>query len=134
MSRRIELTERLCTKGIIAVVRAADSEQLEDVARALLTGGVDCIEITMTTPNALEVIAACRRSLPDEALIGVGSVTDAPTARQAVAAGAQFLLSPIFKREIVDVAHQADLPAVPGCFTPTEIRCATDAGADMVKV
>jgi 2-dehydro-3-deoxyphosphogluconate aldolase/(4S)-4-hydroxy-2-oxoglutarate aldolase len=135
MSSRAEATERLCEKGIIAVVRARspDPAGLIDVAKALLAGGVDCIEITMTTPNALEVIGACRRAV-GEAMIGAGSVLDAETARAAVEAGAQFVVSPIFSPGIIEAAHAADLPAVPGCFSPTEILHATVAGADMVKV
>ena len=133
MSGRAEAVGRLCEKGIVAVVRAPSSDQLIEVAQALLRGGVDCIEITMTTPNALEVIAACREAV-GEAMIGVGSVLDAATAEAAIEAGAQFVVSPIFQPQIVDAAHAADLPAVPGCFTPTEILAATDAGADLVKV
>ena len=133
MSGRAEAVGRLCEKGIVAVVRAPSSDQLIEVARALLRGGVDCIEITRTTPNALRVIAACREAV-GEAMIGVGSVLDAATAEAAIEAGAQFVVSPIFQPQIVDAAHAADLPAVPGCFTPTEILAATDAGADLVKV
>ncbi len=133
MADRETAARRLCEKGIVAVVRTTGSEQLIEVARALLQGGVDCIEITMTTPNALKVISDCRSSLA-EAMIGVGSVLSADVARDAIDAGAQFVVSPIFKTEIIDAAHAADLPCVPGCFTPTEIITATDAGADMVKV
>ncbi len=133
MPDRPKAVERLCGKGIVAVVRARSSDQLIDVAKALLAGGVDCIEITMTTPSALEVIAACREAVGD-ALIGVGSVLDAETAQAAIRAGARFVVSPIFHAGIIEAAHQADLPAVPGCFTPTEILHATNAGADMVKV
>ena len=125
--------QRLCDKGIVAVVRASSSEQLLEVSKALLAGGVECIEITMTTPNALKVISDCRASLP-AAMIGVGSVLNSQVAREAIDAGAQFVVSPIFKTEIIDTAHAADLPVVPGCFTPTEIITATDAGADIIKV
>ena len=105
-----------------------------EVAAALLDGGVDCIEITMTTPGALGAIERCRRALDQTALIGVGSVLDAATAEKAIQAGAQFVVSPIFDEQILRAAHAADLPAVPGAFSPTEILRATNAGADMVKV
>ncbi|MFP3937457.1 MAG: bifunctional 4-hydroxy-2-oxoglutarate aldolase/2-dehydro-3-deoxy-phosphogluconate aldolase [Phycisphaerae bacterium] len=134
MSNRDSFCRRLCDKGVVAVVRASGSEQLLEVARALLAGGVDCIEITMTTPNALEVISNCRKELGDEALVGVGSTLSADVARSAVDAGAQFVVSPIFKREIVEAAHAADLPCVPGAFTPTEVQTAYESGADIVKV
>jgi len=133
MSRIAEATDRLCDKGIVAVVRAKSSGQLIDVARSLLAGGVDCIEITMTTPNALEVIRQCRQAVAG-AMIGVGSVLDAATAEAAIQAGAQFVVSPIFDPAVVAKAHQHDVPVVPGCFTPTEICAATVAGADLVKV
>jgi 2-dehydro-3-deoxyphosphogluconate aldolase/(4S)-4-hydroxy-2-oxoglutarate aldolase len=130
---RAERVERLCEKGIVAVVRADSGEQLIDVAGALLAGGVDCIEITMTTPNALEVIRDCRQAV-DGALIGVGSVLDAATAAKAIEAGAQYVVSPITDPAVIEAAHEADLPCVPGAFTPTEIHGATRAGADIVKV
>lgn len=131
---RNSAVERLCRKGIVAVVRAKSSGQLIDVTKALVTGGVDCVEITMTTPNALEVIAACRKAMGDSAMIGVGSVLSAKVANEAIAAGAQFVVAPIFKAEIIAAAHKADMPCVPGAFTPTEILLATEAGADLVKV
>ncbi len=91
MSKVSEATDRLCDKGIVAIVRARSSGQLIDVARGLLAGGVDCIEITMTTPNALEVIRQCRKSVAG-AMIGVGSVLDpATTAAAWIASGAKTL-------------------------------------------
>jgi 2-dehydro-3-deoxyphosphogluconate aldolase/(4S)-4-hydroxy-2-oxoglutarate aldolase len=134
MAGRTVSVQRLCDKGIIAVVRAKSGEQLIEVAGALRSGGVDCIEITMTTPNALKVIADCRKAMGQTALIGVGSVLDAATARKAIAAGAQFVVSPIFSPEVIAAAHDADLPCVPGALTPTEIVNAANAGADLVKV
>ncbi len=134
MSDRKAVVGRLCARGVIAVVRADSSEQLLGVARALVEGGVDCIEITMTTPDALETIRRCRAALADEALVGVGSVLDHATAAGAIQAGAQFVVSPIFNEQVVRAAHQAKVPAVPGAFTPTEIVTAANAGADMVKV
>ncbi|MGA2265204.1 MAG: bifunctional 4-hydroxy-2-oxoglutarate aldolase/2-dehydro-3-deoxy-phosphogluconate aldolase [Phycisphaerae bacterium] len=133
MADRAAAVRRLCDKGVVAVVRAASSEQLLDVAKALLAGGVECIEITMTTPNALKVISDCRAAVP-EAMVGVGSVLDAPTAQRAIAAGAQFVVSPVFNPQVVAAAHLADLPVIPGALTPTEILTAANAGADIVKV
>ena len=133
MPNRQEATRRLCDRGIVAVVRADSSEQLIDVAAALLAGGVDCIEITMTTPNALEVIAACSKAVGG-AMVGVGSVLDADTARAALDAGAQFVVGPVFNAEVIAAAHAAGAAAVPGCLTPTEMVNATRAGADLVKV
>ncbi len=131
---RASAVERLCRTGVIAIVRAKNSDQLIDVAKALLAGGVDCIEITMTTPNALAVIADCRKTLGDKAFIGVGSVLNAKVAREALAAGAQYVISPIFKKEVIDAAHEGGAPCIPGAFTPTEILAAWEAGADAAKV
>jgi 2-dehydro-3-deoxyphosphogluconate aldolase / (4S)-4-hydroxy-2-oxoglutarate aldolase len=133
MPKRQDILERMCEKGVVAVVRASSSEQLLDVGKALLDGGVDCIEITMTTPNALEVIAACTQELP-QALVGVGSVLDQKTAARAIEAGARFVVSPVTRAEVIEEAHRAGLPCVPGALTPTEILTASDLGADMVKV
>ena len=126
--------ERLCEKGVIAVVRADSSEQLLEVAQALLAGGVDCIEITMTTPDALATIRRCREAMAPAALIGVGSVLSPAAAAEALSAGAQFVVSPIFDARIIRTAHDAGAPALPGAFSPTEILAATNAGADIVKV
>ena len=104
------------------------------VAEAIAEGGVTAIEVTMTTPNALAVIEDVSRQLGDAVVVGVGSVLDAETTRRAVDAGARYVVSPVFKREIVDEAHRLGVPAMPGCFTPTEILAATEAGADIVKV
>jgi 2-dehydro-3-deoxyphosphogluconate aldolase/(4S)-4-hydroxy-2-oxoglutarate aldolase len=125
--------ERLCDKGVIAIVRSPSSDQLLEVAAALLRGGVDCIEITMTTPGALKVISECRSALMG-AMIGVGSVLDGHMAREAIKAGAQFVISPAFSPEVIEAAHASDLPVIPGAFSPTEILNATAAGADIVKV
>lgn len=133
MPDRAAAVERLCDKGVVAVVRAASGAQLVDVAKALLAGGVECVEITMTTPNALQVIRDCRSAVP-QAMVGVGSVLDADVACQAIEAGAQFVVSPIFDPQIISAAHAADLPVVPGAMTPTEIHNATRTGADIVKV
>ena len=134
MPNRTESAERLLARGCIAVVRADSSEQLMGVGKALLAGGVDCIEITMTTPNALAVIEQSRAEFGDDAFVGVGSVMNADVARDALAAGAQFVVSPIFDPATLEAAHAADAPCVPGCLTPNEIIAATNAGADAVKV
>jgi 2-dehydro-3-deoxyphosphogluconate aldolase/(4S)-4-hydroxy-2-oxoglutarate aldolase len=133
MSDRQAVLDRLCNKGVVAVVRASDSGQLLQVAQALLEGQVDCIEITMTTPNALEVIADCSKQFP-QACVGVGSVLDRDTAARAIQAGARFVVSPVTVGEVIEEAHEADLPCVPGALTPTEVHHATQLGADMVKV
>ena len=134
MADRQSAVRRLCERGVVAIVRAPSSEQLLEVAAALLRGGVDCIEITMTTPNALEVISQCRSALAPAAMIGVGSVLDGRMAGEAIRAGAQFVICPVFNPQVIETAHDFDLPVIPGAMTPTEILAATAAGADIVKV
>ena len=131
---RSEILDAVRASGAVAVVRMADADRLVRVAEAIAEGGVTAIEVTMTTPNALVVIEDVARDLGDAVTVGVGSVLDAETARRAVDAGARYVVSPVFKTEIIDEAHRLGVPAMPGCFTPTEILAATDAGADTVKV
>ena len=118
----------------VAVVRTDEPEKLVEIAQALQVGGIVCIEVTMTVPNAIEGIRAVTRAMRGSVLVGAGSVTDADTTRAAIDAGARYVVSPVFKREVIDAAHLLDAAAMPGCFTPTEILRAHEAGADVVKV
>jgi len=88
----------------------------------------------MTTPNALQIIKELSDNYGSNVLIGVGSIVDAVTAIKAIEAGAKYIISPIFKKEILEASHKLDIPAIPGCYTPTEIYTAQEAGADIVKV
>jgi 2-dehydro-3-deoxyphosphogluconate aldolase/(4S)-4-hydroxy-2-oxoglutarate aldolase len=120
--------------GLVAIIRASSSDELIDVVHALRDGGVTCIEVTMTTPNALDVIRAARADVGDSAAIGVGTVLDAETARAAVDAGAQFVVAPILDLPTIETCKQLNVPVSPGAMTPTEIVRAWQAGADFVKV
>ena len=130
---RTDVVRRIEEAGVVAVVRLTDAGVGQDVARALIDGGVSAIEITMTVPRAPELIADLTRALPD-ALIGAGTVTTAETARTVIDAGAKFVVSPIFRPRIVEACHERVVPAFPGCFSPTEIFSAWELGADIVKV
>ena len=130
---RSDLVQRIQSEGVVAVVRLADPRAGRDVAAALLDGGVSAIEITMTVPRATEVIAELSSAMPD-ALIGAGTVTGAAMAHAVIEAGARFVVSPIFRPEIIAACHERDVPAFPGCFSPTEIAAAWDLGADIIKV
>ncbi len=88
----------------------------------------------MTVPDAIKVIEDTNREIGSYVNIGVGSVLNAETARKAIDAGARYVVSPIFKREIIKAAHDNNVAAFPGAFTPTEIQSAYEAGADIVKV
>src|SRR6478752_1147059 len=128
------LFEQMLAAGVIAVIRAQSKEQLAPIAQALLEGGVPSIEVTMSTPKALAGIEALADALGDKAIIGVGTVLDAHTARDAIAAGAQFVVSPVLDEEIIATTKRYGKISIPGAFTPTEILRAWTLGADVVKV
>ena len=129
-----QIIEQLIDPGIIAVVRARSQSQIVPLAEALLAGGVRAIEITMTTPNAIDGIHEASTVLGDAALLGVGTVLNPSTAEQAIQAGAQYVVTPILKPEIVPVAHAADKPIMLGCYSPTEAQVAFGARSDFVKL
>lgn len=120
--------------GVVAVVRAPKPDQVPPLAEALLAGGVCAIEITMSTPNAFEVIRNLRAKLGPRAFVGVGTVLNAATAEQAIAAGAEFVVSPIMRPDIARAAQAADRPVMLGAFTPTEAQAAHEAGSDFIKI
>ncbi|MBM3835316.1 MAG: bifunctional 4-hydroxy-2-oxoglutarate aldolase/2-dehydro-3-deoxy-phosphogluconate aldolase [Verrucomicrobia bacterium] len=124
----------LIDPGVIAVVRAQKPEQVLPLAEALIAGGVIAIEVTMTTPNAIEAIREAKQKLGSRALIGVGTVLNAATCQAAIEAGAEFVVSPITKLEILQAAHAADRPVMLGAYTPTEAQAAHEMGADFVKL
>ena len=125
---------RIRESGIIVIVRADSSGELVDVAKALQQGGVDIIEITMTTPGALQVIEDVRSACGDDVLVGAGSVLDAETARATILAGAEYIVSPVLSEGVVSLAHRYQKVVMPGTFTPTEMFRAHEMGADFVKV
>jgi 2-dehydro-3-deoxyphosphogluconate aldolase/(4S)-4-hydroxy-2-oxoglutarate aldolase len=120
--------------GIVAVVRSPDSQQLVEVARALADGGVTVVEITMTVPDALDVVRRVRQALGDRLLLGAGTILDPETARAAVLAGAEYVVAPTLNLEVIRLCQRYDKLVMPGAFTPTEVLTAWEAGADIVKV
>lgn len=134
MRTKAEIIAALTNPGIIAVLRAPSQEMVLPMAEALLEGGVRAIEVTMTTPGALQAIETLAAKLPKCALIGVGTVLKAETVHQAVSAGAEFIVSPICRIEIAQAAAAADRPVMLGAFTPTEAQRVHESGADFVKL
>src|SRR5207253_7744819 len=120
--------------GIVAVVRSPDHQQLVEVCRALADGGVSVVEITMSVPNALEVLRQVRQALGERLLLGAGTVLDAETARAVLLAGAEYIVSPTLNLDVIRLCQRYDKLVMPGAFTPTEILTAWEAGADVVKV
>jgi 2-dehydro-3-deoxyphosphogluconate aldolase/(4S)-4-hydroxy-2-oxoglutarate aldolase len=120
--------------GIIAIMRANSSEQLIAAADAIKKGGVQVIEVTMTTPGALDVIKEATQRYGQEVLFGAGTVLDAETARAAILAGAGFVVAPTLNMEMVAMCNRYSIPVAPGCYTPTEMLTAWEAGVDLIKL
>lgn len=133
MSKQDSL-RRVLDKVLVAVVRAPSSEALVDVAEALYDSGVEVMEITFTVPKAHRVLETLTDKLGDKMLIGAGTVLDSETARTALLAGAEFIVSPVFNREVIEHCRRYDKLVMPGAFTPTEVLAAWESGADIVKV
>ena len=134
MRGRQETVQQIEQCGVVAVIRLQDPDRLKGVIDALGEGGVRAIEVTMTVPRAIQLIDAIAPTLPDGFVIGAGTILDAETARAAILAGARFVVSPVFNPSVIDLCHRYDVAVMPGCFTPTEILHAWEAGADVVKV
>ncbi|MCU0704981.1 MAG: bifunctional 4-hydroxy-2-oxoglutarate aldolase/2-dehydro-3-deoxy-phosphogluconate aldolase [Fimbriiglobus sp.] len=133
MSRETQLA-RVLECGLVAVVRAPDPTHLVQVIQALADGGVTVAEVTFTVPDAVGVIRAAKKELGDRVLLGAGTVLDAETARAALLAGAEFIVSPTVNLDVIKLCRRYDKLVFPGAFTPTEILTAWEAGADVVKV
>jgi len=131
---RDQIIGRLLQPGVIALIRADSSERLIEASRALIDGGISAIEITMTTPNALKVIADVRRVFGDKVLAGIGSVLDVKTAQAAIEAGAEYVVTPVLKPEVIAYCNEMRKPILSGSYTPTEAQTSFELGADFVKI
>lgn len=134
MDSRHEVVRAIEQLGVVAIIRMKDAAKLRDVFDALAEGGVRAIEVTMTVPDAVSLIRKLAGSLPPHLLLGAGTVLDVETVRAVTDAGARFVVSPVFRPDVVAACHACGAAAAPGCFTPTEILNAHDMGADVVKV
>jgi 2-dehydro-3-deoxyphosphogluconate aldolase/(4S)-4-hydroxy-2-oxoglutarate aldolase len=134
MLNKAEILTRITRSGVVAVARFEDPEPLFEAARALLAGGVDVFEVTMTVPDALDVLRGISRRLAPDVVVGAGTVLDGETARSAILAGAQFVVAPTLQPDVIAVARRYGCVAVPGALSPTEILAAWEHGADVVKV
>ena len=134
MSSRETVVRHIEDAGIVAVIRIKEPGKLRAVVDAISEGGVRALEVTMTVPGAVDLIRQLAPTLPSGFVLGAGTVLDADTAARVIDAGATFVVSPVFRKPVIDACHARDVAAMPGCFTPTEILEAWDAGADVVKV
>jgi len=132
--QRSDTVGRVEACGVVAVIRLQDSSKLRAVIDALAAGGVKALEVTMTVPRAIELIGEIAPTLPPDFVIGAGTVVDPDTAHAAILAGARFIVGPVLRPAVIDVCHRYDVAVMPGCFSPTEILTAWEAGADVVKV
>ncbi len=129
----MKVSQRIVECGIIPVVRAASPDRAVEICREIVAGGIDVLEITMTVPAAVEVIAQMRRELP-QALIGAGTVLDARHCERSIEAGAEFIVSPGFHPAVVKTASDRGVLMVPGALTPTEVVHAWQSGCGFVKI
>ena len=132
--RKYEVLQRIEKVGVVAVVRAENSEKAKKIALACMEGGIDSIEITFTVPGAQKVIESLTEEFKDTLLVGAGTVLDSETARIAILAGAKYIVSPAFDLETAKLCNRYQIPYMPGCVTLTEMIKAMEAGADVIKV
>ena len=124
----------LIESGVVAVIRTNNADELIGICRAMSEGGVVGVEITMTSPGAIEAIYGASKELRDKAIIGAGSVLDPETARAAMLAGADFIVGPVLNLGVIEICKRYGKIVIPGAFSPTEILTAWQAGADVVKI
>lgn len=119
---------------VIAIIRSDEPSLLMDTIGALVDGGIKALEVTVNTPGALDAISAASKKFGDEILIGAGTVLDAETALTVLHAGAEFIVSPVFRRDVVKLANRYGKVVIPSGLTPTEILDAWESGADLIKL
>jgi 2-dehydro-3-deoxyphosphogluconate aldolase/(4S)-4-hydroxy-2-oxoglutarate aldolase len=131
---KAETLKKLVENGVFAVIRMADSKKLMKVIEAVSKGGVKNIEITMTVPNAVEIIRELVKANNGDSIIGAGTVLTKEDAKAVIEAGAQFVVSPIMNPEVIATCKELEIPCMPGCYTPTEVIAGWKAGGDIIKV
>lgn len=134
MRDKNEVLQNIIEQGIIAVIRAPDADRTLKLARAIRKGGIGLIEITMTVPGALDILKQLVADKDVSAVIGAGTVLDAETARLAILAGAEYIVSPHFNAEVVRLCHRYRKVCIPGAMSVKEVVEVMESGADAVKV
>ena len=131
---KADVLHRIREVGIVPVVRAESADEAGRAIAAIMAGGVPVLEITMTVPGAVTLIADLCGRFGSDAVVGAGTVLDPETARACILAGAQFVVSPATNAATIACCRRYGVPIMPGALTPTEVVAAWEAGADMVKV
>ncbi len=129
-----QIVTRLKKAAVVPIIRTPDAESAIAAVEALLEGGLDCVEITMTVDRALKALESVADRYGDRVLLGAGTVLDAETARACILAGAQFVVTPALNPKTIEMAKRYSRPIFPGGLTPTEVLTAWECGADAVKV
>lgn len=136
MLQKYETLNKVINSGVVSVVRGATKEEAFKTAEACIEGGVKAIEVTFTAPHADEIIAELLEQYKNdpEVVIGAGTVLDPATARIAIIAGAQFIVSASFNKDVAKMCNLYTIPYTPGCMTPNDIQSALTYGADLIKL
>ncbi|MCY6957718.1 bifunctional 2-keto-4-hydroxyglutarate aldolase/2-keto-3-deoxy-6-phosphogluconate aldolase [Clostridium brassicae] len=135
MREKLDTLKRITDVGVVAVIRADNADMAEKISKACIEGGIPAIEVTFTVPNADKVITALKEKFTKEELIvGAGTVLDSETARIAILAGAQYIVSPGFDLETAKLCNRYQIPYMAGCMTITEMIKALEAGTDVIKL
>lgn len=134
MIKKIKTLTNLINEAFVLVLRTNTKDEGIETSKAAIKGGCNIIEVTFTIPNADKVIEELIKDKNEEVVIGAGTVLDAETARIAILAGAEFIVSPSFDKETATLCNRYGIPYIPGCFTPREIKEARECGSDVIKL
>jgi len=130
----MSILNKIIDNKVIAVIRSTTSDDLSPFIDVIVESGINSIEITLTTPNALSIIKQLRRNYKSSILLGAGTVTDLDSAKKGLDAGAEFIVSPIYNIEVINYLKKNRFPIISGAFSPTEIYKSYHAGVDMIKI
>ena len=131
--QKINITKRIADTGAMAIVRVETIGRGYEIAQGCLDGGIDCLEISYTLPNAGEVISALKKKFGDKLVVGAGTVLDSETARHAILSGAQFIIAPNLSKDVAIVCNRYQIPYAPGCTSVTEAINGLEYGAAFIK-
>jgi 2-dehydro-3-deoxyphosphogluconate aldolase / (4S)-4-hydroxy-2-oxoglutarate aldolase len=134
MSSRSEISARITELGLVAIIRTPTRDLVLPACEAIIKGGLTVVEVTMTVPDALVALREMSEKFGGQALIGAGTILNAQQCDAAIDAGAEFIVTPVSKPEIITAAHKRNKPVMLGAYTPTEAQLAHEAGADFIKI
>lgn len=133
--KRYNILQQMINSGVVAVVRANSPEKATKIVDAIIDGGIKSIELTYSVPQANEVIKELKDKYKDKGIIiGAGTVLEPISARLAIIAGAQFIVSPCFDKEVAKLCNLYQVPYIPGVLTPSEVKIALEYGSEVIKL